>query len=80
MTTAGNVTELFSDIKLTMEEIRKLYFKIIKKENLYLDKQIKFLYNGEVIPINSQEIVENLFFPDKDYIKITVTDVNRLIT
>ena len=80
ITTAGNVTELFADIKLTMEEIRKLYFKMIKKENLYLDKQIKFLYNGEVIPINSQEIVENLFFPDKDYIKITVTDVNRLIT
>ena len=59
------------DPQKTMEELVKSYFQIIKRPELYGDKNIRFLLNGKFIPQDSQELIsENIGGENSDVILI----------
>ena len=77
-TTNQYKTKIFIDSKNTMEQLIKSYFKIIKKPELFGDKNVRFLLNGNFIPQNSQQLISEYLMGDNNLF-ILIDDLEERI-
>ena len=77
-TTNQYKTKIFIDPKNTMEQLIKCYFKIIKKPELFGDKNVRFLLNGNFIPQNSQQLISEYLMGDNNLF-ILIDDLEERI-
>ena len=61
-----------------MEQLIKCYFKIIKKPELFGDKNVRFLLNGNFIPQNSQQLISEYLMGDNNLF-ILIDDLEERI-
>ena len=78
-TTNQYKTKIFIDSKNTMEQLIKSYFKIIKKPELFGDKNVRFLLNGNFIPQNSKQLISEYLMDDNN-LAILVDDLEDQIS
>ena len=77
-TTNQYKTKIFIDPKNTMEQLIKCYFKIIKKPELFGDKNVRFLLNGNFIPQNSKQLISEYLMGDNNLF-ILIDDLEERI-
>ena len=71
----GNLTkEISIEIDKKMNELIFMFFKNIKKQELFNDNSIKFYHENELISHNSEDLIRNIFYSDNDPIIISVKD------
>ena len=78
-TTKSSKVNISINPNLTMQELIKFYFKIIKRPDLYGDYNIRFLKNAKCIPHNSNDLIKIYFKGNNDGNIITVDDVDDKI-
>ena len=67
------------DTDETMEQLIKKYFETIEKKNLFGDEKIVFIWNAEVIPHNSKNLIKNYFNKRNEGNVILVSDLDNQI-
>ena len=73
--TTGQINKsIVIDGDKNVRQMRRMYFKAINRKDLIKDSSIFFLYNGEVISKDKNDLVKDIFKKDKDLNKIIVSD------
>ena len=78
-TTKSSKVKISINPNLTMQELIKFYFKIIKRPDLLGNNGIRFLKNACCIPHDSNELIKNYFKGINDCNIIVVDDVDDII-
>ena len=74
-TTSQNKVNISIDSDKTMEDLIKYYFQLKRRPDLYGDKSINFIMNGNVILHNSKDLIKNYIKLEQDKYVIVVNDV-----
>ena len=73
--TTGQINKsIVIDGDKNVRQMRRMYFKAINRKDLIKDSSIFFLYNGEVISKDKNDLVKDIFKKEKDLNKIIVSD------
>ena len=78
-TTSQYNVEISIDDNKALKELIKSYFKKINRLDLYKDKNIRFIFKGDVIPHNSKNRIKTLLNELEDGNIILVDDVEERI-
>ena len=78
MTTSQYKRKILINPNKKMKDLIKCYFEIINQPNLYQDKNIIFLFNGNVIPYDSEKLIKD-YVKNADEVTILIGDIDDKI-
>ena len=80
-TTNQYKVELFIYSNQTVKELIKLYFYVIKRPELFMDKNIRFLCNSNLLLHDSKDLIRKYItkYTDSDSINILIDDLEDKI-
>ena len=79
VTTSQKKLKILIDPNKTMTELIKFYFSVIKRQELFGDPSIRFLFNSFFIPHNSKDLIKKYINNFNDVNTIVINDLEGKI-
>ena len=79
VTTSQKKLQIIIDPNKTMTELIKFYFEVIKRQELFGDPSIRFLFNSFFIPHNSKDLIKKYINNFNDVNTIVINDLEGKI-
>ena len=79
VTTGQKKLQILIDPNKTITELIKFYFEVIKRQELFGDQSIRFLFNSFFIPHNSKDLIKKYISNFNDVNTIVINDLEGKI-